>query len=63
MSFAQTEFDPDWPTMGFALRRLERGELPGNLPLQDWEKEDKLNVEVNVYGGLVVALQFIVRNL
>ena len=47
----QTEFDPDYPTMGFALRALDRGELPGSLPLQDWEDETKLNVEVNIYGG------------
>ncbi|KAI0760687.1 hypothetical protein C8Q74DRAFT_246707 [Fomes fomentarius] len=51
MSLEQTDFDPDWPTMGFAVRKLERGELPGNLSLQDWEDETKLNVEVNVYGG------------
>ena len=47
----QTEFDPDYPTMGFALRALDRGELPGSLPLQEWEDETKLNVEVNIYGG------------
>ncbi|KAI0754128.1 hypothetical protein C8Q80DRAFT_1137070 [Daedaleopsis nitida] len=51
MSLAQTEFDPDFPSIGFALRALERGELPGNLPLQEWEDASKLNVEVNIYGG------------
>ncbi|RPD60279.1 hypothetical protein L226DRAFT_471578 [Lentinus tigrinus ALCF2SS1-7] len=33
------------------MRTLERGGLPGQGPLQDWEDINKMNIDVNIYGG------------
>lgn len=39
-----------YPSLQTIIARLERGELPGQAPLQEWEDESKMNVEVNIYG-------------
>lgn len=41
---------PGYPSLFTIMDRIERGELPGQVPLKEWEDGTKMNVEVNVYG-------------
>ena len=47
---------PGFPSLHTIMRTLERGDLPGQGPLQVWEDINKMNIDAHIYGWFVEGI-------